>query len=69
MLTKRTVLLGGAALAWAQLDAIPDGFSTQRWSWVSNEDPLLAVIPGKFNRTVFEAPSAGQVSDERVAAM
>ena len=58
-----------AASAMAQVDAIPSAFNTSQWSWVSNEDPILAVIPGEFNRTVFEAPSAGNVSDQRVAAM
>ncbi|KAK1967054.1 hypothetical protein LY78DRAFT_746723 [Colletotrichum sublineola] len=38
-------------------------------AWVSNEEPLLAVIPGQFNRSVFDAPSAAQVSDSRVAAI
>jgi hypothetical protein len=58
-----------AASAMAQVDAIPSAFNNSQWSWVSNEDPILAVIPGEFNRTVFEAPSAGNVSDQRVAAM
>ena len=58
-----------AASAMAQVDAIPSAFNTSQWSWVSNEDPILAVIPGEFNRTVFEAPSAGNVSDQRVAVM
>lgn len=58
-----------ASLCHAQLDAIPDGFDAQRWAWVSNQDPLLAVIPGHFNRSNFDAPSAAKVSDEKVAAM
>jgi hypothetical protein len=63
------LVVSSATLALAQLDAVPSAFNTSQWSWVSNEDPLLAVIPGAFNRTVFEAPSAGNVSDQRVAAM
>jgi len=59
--------LAGSALA--QLDAIPAGFNSTRWSWASNEDPTLAVIPGTFNRTVFDAPSSANVSDQRVAMM
>jgi gluconolactonase len=51
------------------VDAVPSIFNNSQWSWVSNKDPLLAVIPGTFNRTNFEAPSAGNVSDQRVAAM
>jgi len=65
--TIRVLSLVGPALS--QLDAVPAGFNTDRWAWVSNEDPLLAVIPGKFNRTMWEAPSAADVSDNRVAAM
>ena len=53
----------------AQLDAIPEGFNASQWAWVSNKDPLLAVIPGTFNRTVYDAPSAANVSDQRVVAM
>lgn len=63
------LMLSFLALALAQLDAIPPAFNTSQWSWVSNEDPILAVIPGTFNRTVFDAPSAANVSDQRVATM
>ena len=70
MLTKTAIsLLGLAGPALTQLDAVPAGFNTDRWAWVSNEDPLLAVIPGEFNRTMWEAPSAADVSDNRIAAM
>ncbi|KAK2030781.1 AkeP protein [Colletotrichum zoysiae] len=71
MLTKSTasVLLGLVGPALCQLDAVPSGFDTDRWAWVSNEDPLLAVIPGQFNRSVFDAPSAAKVSDTGVAAI
>lgn len=61
--------LVGLAAAQAKLDAIPSGFNGSQWAWVSNENPLLAVIPGQFNRSGFDAPSAAQVSDGRVAAM
>jgi hypothetical protein len=63
------VLLSLVGSALGQLDALPAGFNSSRWSWVSNEDPSLAVIPGTFNRTVFDAPSAANVSDQRVASM
>jgi hypothetical protein len=63
------VLLSLACSALGQLDGIPAGFNSSRWSWVSNEDPSLAVIPGTFNRTVFDAPSAANLSDQRVASM
>lgn len=61
--------LAGLAVAQSQLDAIPAGFNASRWAWVSNENPLLAAIPGEFNRSGFQAPSAATVSDSRVAAM
>lgn len=63
------LIVSSAAAALAQVDAVPSAFNTSQWSWVSNEDPLLAVIPGTFNRTNFDAPSAGNVSDRRVASM
>ena len=63
------LIVSSAAAALAQVDAVPSAFNNSQWSWVSNEDPLLAVIPGTFNRTNFQAPSAGNVSDQRVAAM
>jgi hypothetical protein len=63
------LIIASAASALAQPDAIPQGFNTSQWSWVSNEDPILAVIPGTFNRTVFDAPSAANVSDQRVNTM
>lgn len=65
----KTLLLYLAGSALAQLDAIPASFDPTRWSWVSNKEPLLAVIPGTFNRTVFDAPSAANVSDQRVVSM
>ncbi|KAK8028458.1 Six-bladed beta-propeller TolB-like protein [Apiospora marii] len=40
-----------------------------QWAWVSNENPLLAVIPGEFNRSGFDAPSAAEVSDNKIAAI
>ena len=69
MFYKQIAFASAIAQVFAQLDAVPSGFSTDRWAWVSNENPLLAVIPGHFNRSNFDAPSAAEVSDERVAAM
>lgn len=69
MLSNNLILASLVVGAYSQLDAVPTGFDTSRWAWVSNEDPLLAVIPGHFNRSSFDAPSAANVSDERVALM
>lgn len=63
------LIISSAAAALAQLDAIPSTFNASQWSWVSNEDPILAVIPGAFNRTVFDAPSAANVSNQKVTLM
>lgn len=63
------LIVSSVVSALAQLDVIPSDFNTSQWSWVSNEDLILAVIPGTFNRTVFDAPSAANVSDQRVATM
>lgn len=63
------LIISSAAAALAQLDAIPSTFNTSQWSYVSNEEPLLAVIPGAFNRTVFDAPSAANVSNQKVTLM
>jgi hypothetical protein len=59
--------LSGTSLA--QLDALPQGYKATQWSWWSNQDPLLAAIPGQFNRTTWDAPSAANVSDARLQAM
>lgn len=67
--TAVSLFVGLVGPVLGQLDALPSGFNPDRWAWVSNEDPLLAVIPGRFNRSMWEAPSAAEVSDPRVAAM
>ncbi|KAK8042337.1 hypothetical protein PG994_012820 [Apiospora phragmitis] len=58
MFASKVAQLGlvGLAIAQSQLDAIPTGFNASRWAWVSNENSLLAVIPGEFNRSGFDAP-------------
>ncbi|KAJ3572912.1 hypothetical protein NPX13_g4892 [Xylaria arbuscula] len=69
MFAYHAALLALLGRALSQLDVIPEGFSTDRWAWVSNQESLLAVIPGTFNRSNFDAPCAAVVSDERVAAI
>ncbi|KAL1586088.1 hypothetical protein WHR41_04792 [Cladosporium halotolerans] len=69
MVSKAACLLPLVGGVFGQLDAIPKGFQSDQWAWVSNEDPLLAAIPGAFNRTVFDAPSAANVTDQRVASV
>ncbi|KAI0536233.1 AkeP protein [Xylaria digitata] len=66
---SNAAFLGLLGRALGQLDAIPKGFSTDKCAGVSNQEPLLAVIPGTFNRSNFDAPCAAVVSDERVAAI
>lgn len=61
-----SVLAAGAA---AQLQDLPSGYNESQWALVTNENPLLAVLPGHFNRTVFDAPSEANVTDSRIANM
>lgn len=51
------------------LKALPIEFqaSPANWSWVSYESPLVAVLPGTFNRSVFNAPHEGEASDAVVS--
>lgn len=41
--------------------------SMSKWAWVSYESPLVAVLPGLFNRSAFDAPHETEVSDEGIA--
>ena len=50
------------------LKQLPSAFqkSSVKWAWVSYDSPSVAVIPGSFNRSVFDAPHEGEVSDKGV---
>lgn len=66
------IVLSASALvtaAAAQLQDLPSGYNESQWALVTNENPLLAVLPGHFNRTVFDAPSEANVTDNRIASM
>ncbi|KAJ0108253.1 uncharacterized protein J7T55_000219 [Diaporthe amygdali] len=38
------------------------------WAYVDYSDPAVAVIPGTFNRSIFEAPFLSEISDDKQAA-
>jgi hypothetical protein len=50
---------------------LPTGFENgnARWAWISYEMPSVAVIPGTFNRSAFDAPHVGKYSDPGMALM
>ncbi|KAF2193954.1 calcium-dependent phosphotriesterase [Zopfia rhizophila CBS 207.26] len=39
------------------------------WAWVSYDSPSVAVLPGSFNRSVFDAPHESNVSDPVIASV
>ncbi|KAF2807536.1 NHL repeat-containing protein [Mytilinidion resinicola] len=43
--------------------------TVRSWAWLSYENLSFAVLPGKFNRSVFDAPAKAEVSDERLAVL
>lgn len=63
------VLFGKSLFASKYLHELPSEFQTNmsKWAWVSYESPSVAVLPGLFNRSVFDAPHESKVSDDGVA--
>lgn len=53
----------------AFLQELPPTFaeSPAKWAWVSYTTPSVAQIPGMFNRSAFDAPHEGKISDPEVA--
>lgn len=47
------------------LSALPSEFNNAaaKWAFVSYTSPAVAAINGSFNRTIFQAPWAGQTSN------
>lgn len=47
------------------LSTLPSEFdnAAASWAFISYTNPTAAVINGPFNRTIFQAPWAGQTSD------
>lgn len=64
-----TVLLGVGHCAEQFLKDLPADFanSSSGWAWVSYDSPNVAVIPGAFNRSAFDAPHEGNASNSKVA--
>lgn len=73
MALKSLLLAVNAGTAWAYYTSpVPAAFTSNNtgsiWAYVDYSDPVVAVIPGAFNRSVFDAPLASEVSDDRQAA-
>jgi len=69
LLTLPALLFCTASLASDYLRPLPSAFKPQnesKWAWISYESPSVAVLPGSFNRSVFEAPYVAMVSDGNV---
>lgn len=61
-------LLGSTTYASNFLKGLPSEFpaGTSKWAWVSYESSTVAVIPGSSNRSIFDAPYEGEVSNSSV---
>lgn len=64
------VLLGSGATASNYFRELSDSNfqpnNASQWAWVSYQSPSVAVLPGSFNRTIFEAPLDTKASDESI---
>ena len=58
-----------AGLANAFLSELPSSFdsSPSVWAFYSYDDPAARVLPGSFNRSIFDAPCESETSDTKVA--
>lgn len=65
-----TLAFGPAFAASDFLKALPEGYNgpNSTWAWLSYDNPDFAVLHGHFNRSVFDAPAATNVSDPGLAA-
>lgn len=65
-MAKRLLLASASLGQAALLQDLPEAFgsSPSAWAFYSYENPGAAVLPGTFNRSVFEAPWASETSDE-----
>ncbi|KAF3012868.1 hypothetical protein E8E14_011196 [Neopestalotiopsis sp. 37M] len=57
----------GTIVAQQYLSDIPSGFNASQWAFISYLDPSAAVLPGSFNRSVFDASFESEVSDSSLA--
>lgn len=58
-----------ASLANAFLSELPSSFASSPsvWAYYSYDDPAARVLPGSFNRSIFDAPSESETSDTKLA--
>ena len=63
-----TVLLATPAVTQALLSELPQDFTniSSKWAWISYSNREVAVLPGQFNRSAFDAPFEGTNTDESV---
>ena len=61
----KRLLVAAAALGGTLSQDLPDGFDSaaSTWAFYSYQDPSVAVLPGSFNRSVFDAPWESETSD------
>lgn len=62
-LTKIACFLASSTLVYGYWGPLPDGFNTSQWAFISYSDASVAVLPGSFNRSVFEAAFESNTSD------
>lgn len=48
------IVSSSQAVASGYLRDLPAGYDNLSWAWVSYDTPAVAVIPGSFNRTIFQ---------------
>ena len=65
-LTSVLVLFNSACCT--SLAPVPENFNDTKWAYWSYEQSSLAVLPGSFNRTVFDAPWDGNSTDPDVTS-
>lgn len=62
-------MLMWVSLANAFLSELPLSFdsSPSVWAYYSYDDPAARVLPGTFNRSIFDAPSESETSDTKLS--
>jgi hypothetical protein len=62
-------VLSTVTTATGQLLApLPETFlnSSATWAWLTYDNAQLGILPGAFNRSVFDTPAAAEASDARL---
>lgn len=71
---RRIVIMAKYMLMWASLanaflSELPSSFdsSPSVWAYYSYDDPAARVLPGSFNRSIFDAPCESETSDTKLS--